>query len=202
MSDGVDTLVGDEQLADRPVALDELEDAVGQVPLEHLGECGPDQRAALGGLVDDGVAGGQGGGEQAGGGRQRIVPGRDHGHDAARLTADDVQGEGVAAEGAARVEWSDRRRLLHQRGRDLDGRTCVREQPAGVAHVEVGEAFGVGPHVGGRGAQGGGAAPGSGAAPAGEGGAGSCDGGGDLVDCGIRHTAGLCAGGGVDGHDP
>ncbi len=201
VGDDIDARVRDEPLADRAVALDEHQHALGQVPGEGLGEGGAHQRAPLRRLVHDGVPRRQGGGKQPGGDRHRVVPGGDHRDHAAGLPADDVDRPRVPAEGPAGVERGHGGRLLQERGGHLDSAARVGEQPAGVAGVEAGEPLGVRAEVGGGGAQGGGAGGGGGAPPAGQRGSGRRHGRRDLVVCGGSHTAVLGAGRRVDGHD-
>ena len=141
VGDDVDAGVGDQPLADGPVALHELQDAVGQVPRHRLGERGAGQRAPLGRLVHDGVAGGQRGAEQPRRGGERVVPRGDHRDDARaaragrrRRARGSPPSDRPASSGAS-VAASSRSEAATS-----TADAGVGEQPAGVTGVEEGDA--------------------------------------------------------------
>ena len=107
-----DARVGDERRADRLAGpRQQMQNLAGDPRLEqqpHRG--GGDQRRLLGGLGDDRVAGGERRGDLAGEDRQRKIPRRDAGEDAAPVQLDLVALAGRAGQGAAGPAKSARAR--------------------------------------------------------------------------------------------
>ena len=93
-ADGLDGGVGEDGVDGGLVAVDDVEDAVGEAGfLEHLGEEDGGGGVALGGLEDEGVAAGEGEREHPERDHGGEVEGRDAGDDAERL----AHGPGVDA---------------------------------------------------------------------------------------------------------
>ena len=121
-----------------------------------------DERGLLGRLGDDGVAGGKRGGDLSGEDRQRKIPRRDAGEDAAPVQRDLVALAGRTGQPLRRSKFSaGARRVVAQKvGRLADFRQCRRDrapaladdrrhQPSAIGLVEIGRPLeGVGADLG------------------------------------------------------
>ncbi|CAM5504566.1 hypothetical protein SFUMM280S_08997 [Streptomyces fumanus] len=111
---------------DRAVAGQHLEEVLGQARVEgEVGEAERGERGGLGGLEQDRVAGGEGGGGAPGGDRHGEVPGGDHADHAQRFEDRHVQAAGHRDLPAGEP--------LHSPGRVVEQVADVARLPAGVA---------------------------------------------------------------------
>ena len=200
MRDDVDVGPG-ELRTHRAVAVEDLQHALGQVGGEQFGEPAAGVRAALAGLVDDGVAGDQRGAEQARGDGDGVVPGGQHGDDAARARHHEVGGVPAAVQGAPAVH-GPQLGVLHQRADPgVDPAPRVVERLAGLALGEGGELVGGVPDGRRGGVQRGGPFGGRGVGPAVGGEAGPAQGPLALVRGGDRDAPDGLAGARVQDGD-
>ena len=181
MGDEVDRRVPGQRGARRARPVDDLEDALGQEGRDELGEAPPEVRAALAGLVHDGVAGDERRADQAPRHGHRVVPRRDHRGDPAGLGDHEVGRVPRALQRAPAVQRAQLGVLLERPGRGQHPAQGVVVGPPGLGLVEARELLGDAPQRPGGVAHQAGAVTGRRAGPGVAGGARPAHGGVDLV---------------------